>query len=136
MHIRPEIGHSEARRIINVVADTMEARGVGAAVAVVDPNGELVAFFRSDGCPLPSINIAANKAYGAAREGVPSKTLGDRSRDEGFPLTYYGDLRYVGWGGGLPIIVDGAVVGAVGVSGLTETEDVELAQLGIASLDS
>lgn len=132
MPLRPEISHIDARRIIDAIADEMDARKVGAAVAVVDPHGELVAFLRSDGCPLASINNAINKAFGAAREGVPSAVLGERSRDEDFPLAYYGDPRYIGWGGGLPIIVDGAVIGAVGVSGLTSEEDTELARIGLA----
>jgi len=45
-----------------------------------------------------------------------------------FPLSNFGDPRYVGWGGGVPIVVDGAVIGAVGVSGLAEADDVELAR--------
>lgn len=126
-----EIGQAQARQIIEIVGDAMAARNVGAAVAVVDPHGELVAFLRSDGCPLASINNAINKAFGAAREGVESRIIGERSKADGFPLTNYGDPRYIGWGGGIPLIVDGSVVGAVGVSGLTEAEDVEIARIGV-----
>jgi glc operon protein GlcG len=104
-------------------------------VAVADTHGELLAFLRTDGCGLSPITIAQNKAYTAAREGIPSKTLGERSRDEQFPMTNFGELRYVTWGGGLPVIVDGRVVGAVGVSGLPEAEDMRLAAFGIAALD-
>ncbi len=60
--------------------------------------------------------------------GVESSVLGERSRTEGFPITNFGDPRYVGWGGGVPIIVAGVVIGAVGVSGLPEAADVELAR--------
>lgn len=134
MPLRHEISHKEALRIIDAIANELDARSVGAAAAVVDPHGELVAFLRSDGCPLPSINNAINKAYSAARERVESAELGDRARNEDFPLAYYGDLRYIGWGGGLPIIIDGVVVGAVGVSGLVTEEDLELAHMGIATV--
>ena len=129
-----EIGLSQARTVIDAVADELIARNGGAAVAVVDPHGELVAFIRSDGCPLASINNAINKAFTAAREGVPSSVVGERSRDEGFPLSNYGDARYIGWGGGFPIVIDGRIIGAVGVSGLPEEVDMELAQQGIARL--
>jgi glc operon protein GlcG len=44
-------------------------------------------------------------------------------------MTNFGDLRYTGWGGGVPLVVEGQVVGAVGVSGLPEEEDMVLAQL-------
>jgi glc operon protein GlcG len=134
MPARREIGHAEARNLIAMVADRLEANGQDAAVAVVDRHGELVAFLRTDGCGLAPITIAINKAFTAARERVESSVLGERSRQEGFPLTNFGDPRYVGWGGGVPIIVDGEVIGAIGVSGLPEAEDVELARWAAASL--
>lgn len=129
-----ELSHRDAQTIVAAIAAELERTGKGAAIAVVDTHGELLAFLRADGCGLPPINIAINKAYTAAREGIASKTLGERSRDEGFPMTNFGELRYVTWGGGVPVIVAGAVVGAVGVSGLPEAEDMRLAALGIAAL--
>jgi glc operon protein GlcG len=125
---RREIGHQEAHDLVARVGDRLTAEGRGAAVAVVDAHGELVAFLRTDGCKLPSITIAIHKAFTAAREGVESGVLGEQSRAQGFPLTNFGDPRYVGWGGGVPISVDGAVIGAVGISGLPEADDVELAR--------
>lgn len=129
-----ELSHRDAQTIVAAIAAELERTGQGAAVAVVDTHGELMAFLRTDGCGLPPITIAQNKAYTAAREGIPSKLLGERSRDEGFPMTNFGELRYVSWGGGLPVIVNGAVVGAVGVSGLPEAEDMRLAALGVEAL--
>jgi len=131
---RREIGSAEARGLIAMVADRLDANGQGAAVAVVDPHGELVAFARTDGCGLASINIAINKAFTAARERVESRVLGERVRTENFPITNFGDPRYVGWGGGVPIIVGGEVIGAIGVSGLPEEADMELARQAAASL--
>ena len=131
---RREISSMEARALIALVADKLDASGGGAAVAVVDAHGELVAFLRTDGCGLASINIAINKAFTAARERVESRVLGERSRTEGFPLTNFGDPRYVGWGGGVPIVVDGQVIGAIGVSGLPEEADVDLAREAAATL--
>jgi glc operon protein GlcG len=131
---RTEIGFEAARGIVARAGERLEADGLGAAVAVVDAHGELVAFLRTDGCKLPSITIAINKAFTAAREGISSRELGRRSREEGFPLTNFGDPRYVGWGGGLPIVVDGAVIGGVGVSGLSEDEDVDIAHSAIEGL--
>ncbi len=124
------LSHHDAARIIDTLRTKLETQGKGAAVAVVDPHGELVAFLRTDGCRLPSIQIAMNKAHTAAREQLESGELGRRSQEEGFPMTNFGDLRYVTWGGGVPIVVDGHTVGAVGVSGLQEHEDVALARIG------
>lgn len=129
-----ELSHRDAQKIVAAIAAELERTGQGAAVAVADTHGELLAFLRTDGCGLPPITIAQNKAYTAAREGIPSKLLGERSRDEGFPMTNFGELRYVSWGGGVPVIVNGDVVGAVGVSGLPEEEDMRLAALGVQAL--
>ncbi len=134
MPVRHELGHHQARRIIDAVGQELDKRQAGAAVAVVDPHGELIALLRTDGCPLASINNAVHKAFTAAREGVESAVIGERSRADGFPMTNFGDLRYTGWGGGVPVIQDGQVVGAVGVSGLPEQEDIELARLGVAAI--
>jgi glc operon protein GlcG len=126
--------HTEAQVILNAIQSECEQLRQGAAIAVVDSHGDLIAFLRLNGCGLPPIAIATNKAYTAAREGIPSKELGERSRTEGFPMTNFGELRYVTWGGGLPIRIDGEVVGAVGVSGLPEEEDIRLAQIGVDAI--
>ena len=125
-----QLSHVEAAKIVAAIRVELEKQGRGAAVAVVDAHGELLAFLRTDGCPLPSINNAINKAFSAARERVSSRALGEASRKEEFAMTNFGDLRYTSWGGGVPIRYQGAVVGAVGVSGLPEAEDMELAQMG------
>nr|HRC77751.1 heme-binding protein [Kouleothrix sp.] len=71
-----------------------------------------------------------------ARERKPSRELGQAARDAatGFDMAYFGDARYIGWGGGLPVLIDGVVVGAVAVSGLPEMEDIELAQIGLSAI--
>ncbi len=129
------LSHSDALVVLDAIRGELERTGRGAAVAVVDDHGELLAFVRTDGCRLPSITIAMNKAYTAAREQTESKAIGEASKTEGFPMTNFGELRYVSWGGGVPISVDGRVVGAVGVSGLPEVEDMELARFGVAAFE-
>lgn len=130
------LSHSDALKAIEPIQNKLEKENKGAAVAVTDAHGELIAFLRTDGCPLASINNAINKAFTAARERKPSRAVGEASRNEGFPLTNFGDPRYIGWGGGVPITYKGKVIGAVGVSGLPETEDMELAQLGANAISS
>lgn len=132
------LGHAEAQKAIEVISTEMLKRGKAAVISVVDAHGELLAFLRVDGAPLASIQIAMNKAYTAARERKPSGEIGQASRNlrYGFDIAYFGDPRIVGWGGGLPVIVDGMVVGAVGVSGLPEAEDVELSQMGVDAIVS
>jgi glc operon protein GlcG len=133
MPSRRELGYEEARQLVGAVADRLEDEGRGAAVAAVDAHGELVAFLRTEGCPLPSIKIAIQKAFTSARERSESRALGDKAREENFPLTNFGELGYVGWGGGVPIVVDGEVIGALGISGLPETEDMKLARWAVGN---
>jgi glc operon protein GlcG len=131
MHRTTTLSHADAARIIAVIQRELEKNGQGAAIAVADAHGELIAFLRTDGCKLPSITIAINKAFTAARERRPTAAIGAESREAPFPMSNFGDLRYTAWGGGLPIVYQGEVVGAVGVSGLSEEEDIALAQLGV-----
>jgi len=130
MHQRFHLSHTDAMKIISTIQAQVEREGKGAAIAVVDEHGELLAFLRTDGCRLSSITIAINKAYTAAREHQESKAVGNSSRENGWPFTNYGELRYVGWGGGVPVLHNGVVVGGIGVSGLPEEEDMVLAKMG------
>ena len=130
------ISHDESMQMVRAVQARLDERRQGAAVAVVDAHGELLAFLRTDGCRLSCITVAINKAYTAAREQAESKKLGDDARERGFPLTNFGELRYVTWGGGVPVRSGGEVVGAVGVSGLSEEEDIELAAMAAGLVSS
>lgn len=130
MYQRYHLSHTDALNIVAAIREALEHKGQGAAIAVVDTQGELLAFLRTDGCKLPSITIAINKAFTAAREQKDSWTIGQSSREKPFPMTNFGDLRYTAWGGGVPIVYKGEVVGAVAVSGLAEHEDMELAEMG------
>lgn len=134
MHQKTVLSHSDAMAMLTTIYARANERGDGLCAAVVDEQGTLLAFIRTDGSPLASITIAQNKAYTAARERIPSKELGRRSASDGFPMTNFGELRYVTWGGGVPIVHDGIVVGAVGVSGLDEADDIEYAEMAIAAL--
>jgi glc operon protein GlcG len=130
------LDHADATRAIDKIRDTLVGRGKGAVIAVVDNHGELLGFLRVGDVGLPSINIAMNKAYTSARDRGPSGNIGRAVRDpqNGFDIRYFGDSRFIGWDGGMPIRVDGRVIGGIGVSGLTGEEDLELAQLGIEAI--
>jgi glc operon protein GlcG len=124
------IQYSEAREMIQSIVAEVEKTGGAAVIAVADPYGELIAFARMDGAPVSSIRIAANKAYTAARERKSTEEIGQKARhpEKGFEIAYFGDDRFVGWGGGVPIWRNGQVVGAIAVSGLPQAEDIRLAK--------
>jgi glc operon protein GlcG len=126
------IEYSEAKKIIDTIIEMVSQDQRAAVIAVADPYGELIAFARMDGAPVSSIRIAANKAWTAARERKSTKEIGDKVRhpEKGFDIAYFGDPKFVGWGGGVPVWRNGEVVGAVAVSGLPQAEDIRLATLG------
>jgi len=133
MRTTQSLDYSEARKIIDLIVEKALQMRKAAVIAVADPHGELIAFARMDGAPVSSIRIAANKAWTAARERKPTKDIGEKVRhpEKGHDIAYYGDPKFVGWGGGLPVWKDGQVVGAIAVSGLSSSEDIALATLGV-----
>jgi len=130
------LGAGDAQLAIQVIQAELVRRSKSAVIAVADDHGELIGLLRGDGAPMPSIVIATNKAWTAARERKPSFELGQASRDpqKGFDMAYYGDRRYIGWGGGVPVVVAGNVVGAIAVSGLSQEEDMELAGMAVEAV--
>jgi len=126
------LDYSEARRAIDLIVDKALHMRKAASIAVADSHGDVIAFVRMDGAPVSSIRIAMNKAWTAARERKTTKEIGEKVKhpEKCHDIAYYGDPNYVGWGGGLPVWKDGEVVGAVAVSGLSSSEDIDLATLG------
>ena len=129
----PTLDYSDAQKAVNLIAQKARETQKAVAIAVADSHGELIAFARMDGVPLPSITIAMNKAWTAARTGKPTQEIGEKVRhpEKGHDISYFGDPRFVGWGGGIPVRKNGDVVGSVAVSGLSSIEDVALATLGV-----
>ena len=130
------IDYADARKALDAIVGEIVRRGKAGVVAVADAHGELIAFARMDGAPLSSIAIAMNKAWTAARERKTTKEIGEAARhpEKGFDIAYFGDPRFVGWGGGVPVRKDGQVIGSIAVSGLPQTEDMELAAMGAAMI--
>lgn len=136
MHTTHNLDHLEAQKATAAIQAELEKRGKAAVIAVTDAHGELLALLRLSGAPLASIVIATNKAFTAARERKPTRQIGQESRhpETGFDTRFFGDDRYIGWGGGVPVFRDGVCLGAVAVSGIPEFEDMELAALGVKAM--
>jgi glc operon protein GlcG len=136
MRLIRSIGHAEAEAGIAALRAELERRQDAAIVAIADAGGDLLAFLRLDGAPLASIGVAINKAYTAARLRRPTRAIGDALRDpaRGVAAGFYADDRTVGWAGGLPVLLDGAVIGAVGVSGMSQDLDEEMAGFAVAAI--
>lgn len=93
-------------------------------VAVCDALGFLSAFVRMDGSPVRSIDISQGKAYSAVRMGTSTQALLARIQREGIEIGYFCDPRLTALPGGSVLKgASGAVIGGIGVSGLTSAED-------------
>jgi uncharacterized protein GlcG (DUF336 family) len=125
-----------ATSVINAACAEANTLGKPMCIAVTDETGHLLGFARMDGAPQLSIDIAIDKAYTSASFGIPTHVWHDFIKDDpplrdGAPS---GIKRLVVFGGGYPITVEGAVVGAIGVSGGHYSEDQKVAEAGLAAL--
>jgi len=121
-----------ARRIAAAAAEEAMKNNWGVSIAVVDEHGELLFFARLDGAHQQSVDIARAKARTAARWRRETKALQDAvEAGRTVLMAVEGMLPLEG---GVPIIVGGRVIGAVGVSGVTSQQDAQTAKAGIAAV--
>lgn len=100
------------------------ARALAVSVTIVDPSMDLLAFARTDGATPHSVDSSRRKANTAASTRRPTGWMGD---DLALALPMATDLRLTNITGGAPIVVDGAVVAAIGIAGGTPDQDAEIA---------
>jgi len=110
--------------------------GVDMDIAVVDDGGNLLAFSRMDRAKITSIDIAINKAFTAACARKPTSDYAEIAGPgkPAFGIHVSNQGRFMIFGGGLPIVVNGQVVGGVGCSSGSVEQDTACAQVGISSL--
>ena len=104
------------------------------AVAVADTAGDLVYFEKMDATQLGSVTVAVDKARSAARFKRPTKAFQEMLAGGGDGLRVYGISGAVPVEGGVPIVSDGKIVGAIGVSGGTSAQDGQCARAGAAAI--
>jgi uncharacterized protein GlcG (DUF336 family) len=125
-----------ARAMIDAAERKAAEMGHPFVIAVVDDSGVLKAFSRMDGAALLSVQIAQDKAYTAAGFGLATDAWHDFVKDDP-PLAMGaapGIDRLVVFGGGYPVKVGDAVIGAIGVSGGHYSQDMEVAKAGLAAV--
>ena len=107
-------------------------QGWAVTIAIVDDGGHLMWLQRLDDAPLTSMQIATGKAHTSAMGRKPSKAYEDMvANGRVAVMSMPGGLTFLE--GGEPIIVDGEIVGAVGVSGVKSPEDAQIARFGIST---
>jgi uncharacterized protein GlcG (DUF336 family) len=122
-----------AKKMATAAEAEAHKRSWTVAIAVVDVSGGLILFHRIDDVQTGSLDIAVAKARSAARFKRPTRALGDA-------VTKNGNIGLVAvpgitpFAGGLPVTVDGKVIGAIGVSGMSSDQDEIIAQAGLDAL--
>ena len=124
------INGENAKRIAAAALAEARKNNWNMAAAIVDPAGDLVYFEKLDGTQAASVNIAQDKARSAARFKRPTKALQDVLAAGGEGLRLLALQGAVPVEGGLPILMDGKIVGAIGVSGGTSPQDGQCAKAG------
>lgn len=124
--------HEAVRTIMQAATDHAVKNKWAVSIAIVDANGDLLAFRRLDGASLASIDISQGKARTAARVRRPTKSLADAIAEGRTGLLSAPGI--VAMQGGLPISLNTIWLGAVGVSGATSEQDEQVAAAGIAAL--
>jgi glc operon protein GlcG len=128
----PALSAADARRVADAVASECVRRGVAPVCTVVDAGGDLMCIWRPDDAQVASVGVATDKARTAAIYRRPSKDFEDQA--SGGRASALHLARAVPLQGGIPILRDRHVIGAVGVSGASSAdEDQELAVLGAAA---
>jgi uncharacterized protein GlcG (DUF336 family) len=125
---------ADARRIIAAGERKAIEMGIPYNIAVADVGGGLVAHVRMDGAWLGSVDIAINKAWTARAFDMSTDDLSHlaQSGQQGFGINTTNDSRVVIFGGGIPVKRDGMVIGAVGASGGSVKQDIEVAEAAAA----
>jgi uncharacterized protein GlcG (DUF336 family) len=133
----------EAEKMVNAAIAKAKELGIKCTFAIVDESGYPILVKRMDGAAWITVDLAIGKAYTA----VAFRLIGERFDSSATVGKYFSDTpsllyslgvsshgKIIGRGGGLPIIKDGKVVGAIGVSGGTHIQDEECAQAAIKAL--
>ena len=121
-----------AQNLVNTALDIAQSRNQSIAVSICDTHGELISFSKMDDVSVQAGLLAQNKAYTSARDRQPSGNLGAWAKETGKDISYWTDGRITGFKGGFPIEKAEQIIGAIGISGLSEQEDEELAKEVIA----
>ena len=121
-----------ARKIVAAAEAEANARGVGVVIAVVDSSGTIIELTRMDAAQVASVNVGIGKARTAAIYRRPSRDFEEQIKSGRIAALALADATPLQ--GGVPVLVDGKVVGAVGVSGDTPQVDEAIAIAGAAAV--
>jgi len=130
----PPIGIDNARKVMAAAEAEAVKNNWAVVIVVIDSGGHLVMLHRRDDVQLSSIEISQGKAKTALMFKRPSKVLDDAISGGGPGLRFLALKDIVPLEGGLPLLLDGKIVGAIGVSGVLSSQDAQTARAGVDAL--
>lgn len=125
---------ADAKRIMAAAEAEAEAQGWPMVIAITDSTGHLVMLHRMANAQLASVAVATAKAETSVKFRRATKVFQDLVAEGGVHLRMLAMPGMTPLEGGVPIVVDGAIVGAVGVSGMASQQDAQVAEVGIKAL--
>ena len=131
---RPTLSRARARRLVDAAAREAEAISVAVTIVTVDESGVLKEMCRMDGAPLVSVQTALSKAYAAAAIGMPPDDFYAAIESDGAAVASFATRPGLALiGGGMPVMADRQVAGAIGVAGaMTAAEDRRIAEVAVS----
>jgi len=134
--VRLTMSAEASRRLVDTAISRAASRSTPVTVVTVDESGVIKELHRMDGAPLVSVQTAWNKAYAAAAIGMPPDDFYSAIESDGAAVASFATRPGMALiGGGLPVVVDGQVTGAVGVAGaMTAAEDRQIAEAAVGEL--
>ncbi|USG61721.1 heme-binding protein [Sneathiella marina] len=127
------LSHSDALILIDGAREKSRDIGIPMCISIVDESGNLIAFERMDGGKVTSITISQDKAFtaAAAKKATHEYNAANVPGNLAFGIHTEVGGRLSSVGGGLPVVVDGEVVGGIGLSSGTPAQDMECAEAGL-----
>jgi uncharacterized protein GlcG (DUF336 family) len=131
--MRPTLSADQARQMVDAAVAEAKTMSVPVTVAVVDESGVMKELGRMDGAPLVSLQTAINKAYAAAAIGMPPDDFYAAIESDGAAVASFATRPGLALiAGGIPVLVDGRVAGAIGVAGaMTGADDRRIAEAAV-----
>lgn len=130
----PPIGIEAARAVMAAAESEASRNNWSVVISIIDSGGNVVMLHRHNDVQLSSIEIAQGKAKTALMFKRPSKVLDDAISGGGAGLRFLALKDIVPLEGGLPIVSDGKIIGAIGVSGVLSSQDAQIARAGADGL--
>lgn len=130
----PPIGIDNARKVMAAAEAEAIKNNWAVVIAIIDSGGNVMMLHRLDNVQLSSIEISQGKAKTALMFKRPTKVLDDAISSGGTGLRYLALKDIVPLEGGLPILLDGKIIGAIGVSGVLSAQDAQIARAGVDAL--